>query len=177
MNDQTSNLPVKTDDKQEHITPVQAWVPADRFLQEMERMFDDFGSGMFPFRRPLFGLTGLPRRASRNALAPAVDFAETDKAYEVQAEMPGMDEKDIEVRLVNGGLSLKGERRDEKEEKKKDYYLHERRFGTLERYIQMPPGVDTDHIEATFKKGVLKIVLPKTAEAQNAEKKIHVKAE
>ena len=177
MNDHTTALPVKVDDKPDQVTYAQTWPSADRFLQEIERMFEDFDSGMFPFRRPFLGLTGLPRRALRNTLAPVVDLAETDKGYEVTAEMPGMDEKDIEVRLVNGGLALKGERHDEKEEKKKDFYLHERRFGTLERYIQLPPGVDAEHIEATFKKGVLKILLPKTAEAQRAERKIHIKAE
>ncbi|MGN6578568.1 MAG: Hsp20/alpha crystallin family protein [Bordetella sp.] len=177
MNDQTTTLPVKADDKNEQVAPMQTWPSADRFLREIERMFEDFDSGMFPFRRSLLGLAGLPRRTPRHALAPAVDLAETDKGYEITAEMPGMDEKDIEVRLVNGGLALKGERHDEKEEKRKDFYLQERRVGTMERYIQLPPGIDTDHIEATFKKGVLKVLLPKTAEAQNAEKKIHIRAE
>lgn len=108
--------------------------------------------------------------------APAVDIAETDKAYEIVAELPGIDEDDIEVKLANGGLTIKGTKQDEKEEKKKNYYLHEHHFGAFERYFAMPEGVDRDKIEASFKKGVLTVTLPKTAEARKAEKKIPVKA-
>ncbi|WP_232232482.1 Hsp20/alpha crystallin family protein [Cupriavidus sp. amp6] len=86
-----------------------------------------------------------------------------------------MDEKDIEVKLANGGLTIKGEKREEKEEKEKDYYLRERCFGSFERYFQLPDGVDADKIEARFNKGVLTITLPKTVEAQSAAKKIPVK--
>lgn len=107
--------------------------------------------------------------------APAVDVAETDKAYEIKAELPGLDEKDVEVKLVNGGLTIKGEKHEEKEEKQKDYYLHERRFGSFERYFQIPEGVDSEKIEATFSKGVLTVMLPKTPEAQKPEKTIPVK--
>ncbi len=85
-------------------------------------------------------------------------------------------EKNIEVKLANGGLTIKGEKQEEKEEKKKDYYLHERRFGSFERCPRVPEGVDTDKIEATFKKGVLTLTLPKKSEAQKSAKKIEVKA-
>ena len=90
--------------------------------------------------------------------------------------MPGLDEKDIEVKLANGGLTIKGEKAEEKEEKKRDYYLHERRFGSFERSFRVPQGVDQDKIEASFRKGVLTVMLSKTAKAQKAEKKIAVKA-
>jgi len=108
--------------------------------------------------------------------APAVDMTESDKAYEVTAELPGMDEKDIEVKVVDGNLMIKGEKQQEKEEKQKDYYLHERRFGSFERRFQVPEGVDADKIEASFKKGVLTVTLPKKLEAQKPAKKIEVKA-
>ena len=107
---------------------------------------------------------------------PAVDIAETDKAYEITAELPGMDEKNIEVKFADGVLTIKGEKKEEKEEKKKDYYLSERSYGSFQRSFQVPDGVDTDKIEATFKKGVLTVTLPKSAEAQKAAKKIDVKA-
>ena len=87
-----------------------------------------------------------------------------------------MDEKNIEVNVANGGLTIKGEKKDEKEEKKKDYYVSERRYGSFERYFTLPDSVDADKIEATFKNGVLKVTLPKTAEAQKPAKKIDVKA-
>jgi HSP20 family protein len=89
--------------------------------------------------------------------------------------LPGLDEKNIEVKLVNGSLTIKGEKKEEKEEKKKDYYLHERHFGSFERSFSVPDGVDSDKIEASFKKGVLIVTLPKKAEAQKPAKKIEIK--
>ena len=105
----------------------------------------------------------------------AVDFAETEKGYEVTAELPGMDEKNIEVKFVDGVLTIKGEKQEEKEENERDYHLQERRFGSFERYFRLPDSVDKDKIEATFKKGLLTVTLPKSTEAQKAEKKIEVK--
>ena len=87
-----------------------------------------------------------------------------------------MDEKNIEVKVVNGALTIKGEKQEEKEEKSKDYYLHERNFGSFERSFDVPEGVDVDKIEASFKKGVLTVTLPKKAEAQKPAKKIEIKA-
>jgi HSP20 family protein len=127
-------------------------------------------------RRSFFGTEPFWRRERTWVSAPAVDIAETDKPYEIVADLPGIDENDVEVRLAGGGLTIKGEKHEEKEEKKKDYFLHERHFGSFERYFQMPDGVDREKIEASFKKGVLTVTLPKTAEARKAEKKIPVKA-
>jgi HSP20 family protein len=87
-----------------------------------------------------------------------------------------MDEKNIEVKLANHTLTIKGEKRDEKEETKKDYYMRERSFGSFQRSFTLPEGVDTDKVEATFNKGILTVTVPKTAEAKKAEKKITVKA-
>ncbi len=110
------------------------------------------------------------------AAAPAVDVAETEKAYEITAELPGMDEKNVEVKFADGVLTIKGEKQEEKEEKKKDYYLSERSYGSFQRAFQVPDGVDADKIEATFKNGVLTVTMPKSAEAQKSAKKITVKA-
>ena len=140
----------------------------------IDRLFDDFGmrSWSSPFRRSIFGVEPFWRRELSWTGAPAVDITESDKAYEVTAELPRMDE----VKVVNGNLTIEGEKQEEKEEKKKDYYLHERRFGSFERSFQVPEGVDADKIEASFKKGVLTVVLPKKPEAQKPAKKIDVKA-
>ena len=97
------------------------------------------------------------------------------EAYEITAELPGLDEKNIEVKLANGVLSIKGEKREEKEEKQKDYYRRERSFGSFERSFQVPEGIDTDKIAASFKNGILSVTLPKSAEAQKQAKKIEVK--
>ena len=128
----------------------------------------------------MLAIEPLWRRKLSWAAAPAVDITESDKAYEISAELPGMDEKNIEVKVVNGSLIIKGEKQEEKEEKKKekkkDYYLHERQFGSFERCFEVPEGVDADKIEASFKKGVLIVTLPKKPEAQKPAKKIEVKA-
>jgi HSP20 family protein len=107
---------------------------------------------------------------------PAVDVVEVEKAYEVTVDLPGMDEKNIEVKVADGVLMIKGEKQQEKEEKKKDYYLQERSFGSYQRSFELPEGVDTDRIEASFKKGVLTVTLPKKPEAQKSRKKIEVRA-
>jgi HSP20 family protein len=171
MAETAMKLPVKT----EKAAP---WRPFASLRREIDRLFEDFDQDFwaFPFPRSAFDIEPFRRRELTWAAAPAVDITESDKAYEITAELPGMDEKDIEVKLANGGLTIKGEKEEEKEEKEKDYYLHERHFGSFERCFRVPEGVDTSKIEATFKKGVLTVTLPKSPEAKKAEKKIEVKA-
>jgi HSP20 family protein len=179
MTEATTKLPVKAEKKPAELTSaMRGWWPVEGLRREIDRLFDDFGmdSWRSPFRRPMFAAEPFWRRELSWTAAPAVDITESDKAYEVTAELPGMDEKNIEVKVVNGDLTIKGEKQDEKEEKRKDYYLHERHFGSFERCFQLPEGVDTDKIEANFKKGVLTVTLPKKLEAQKPEKKIEVKA-
>jgi HSP20 family protein len=146
--------------------------------REIDRLFEGFDRDYrsFPVRRPIFDVEPFWRRELSWTAVPAVDITESEKTYEVTAELPGMDEKNIEVKVVNGNLTIKGEKQEEKEEKKKDYYLQERHFGSFERRFQLPEGVDADKIEASFKKGVLTVTLPKKLEAQKPEKKIDVKA-
>ena len=87
-----------------------------------------------------------------------------------------MDEKNIEIKLSNGNMIIRGEKREEAEEKKKDYYLSERHYGSFERIFNLPKGVDPDKIDAPFSKGVLTINLPKKPEAIKPEKVIPIKA-
>jgi HSP20 family protein len=151
------------------------WRPFEALRKEVDRAFEDFGDDFW--RRPFRSLAGLEKGwAPKFATTPAADVVETDKAYEITAELPGIDQKNIEVNVANGGITIKGEKKEETEEKKKDYYVSERRYGSYERYFGLPEGVDADKIEATFKNGVLKVTLPKTAEAQKPAKKIEVKA-
>jgi HSP20 family protein len=153
----------------------EVWRPFETLRQEVDRLFDDFGQGFWrhPFRS--FGEFE-PGWMRKIVEAPAVDVSESDSAYEIAAELPGMDEKNIEVSVADGGLTIKGEKKEQKEEKKKDYYVSERRYGSFERSFALPDGVDADKIAAMFKNGVLKVTLPKTAEAQKPAKKIDVKA-
>jgi HSP20 family protein len=151
------------------------WHPFEGLRKEVDRLFDEFGDDFW--RRPFRPLAAFEMNWPKKlAAAPAFDVAETDKSYEVTAELPGMDEKNVEVNLTDGGITIKGEKKEEMEEKKKDYYVSERRYGSFERYFTLPEGVDANKVEATFKNGVLKVTLPKTAEAQKPAKKIEVKA-
>jgi len=98
-----------------------------------------------------------------------------DKEYEITAELPGIDEKDVGHHAERSPSHDKGREVGVEGGKEKDYYLSERRFGSFQRSFQVPEGVDADKIEATFAEGVLTVRLPKTAQAKQAEKKISVK--
>lgn len=179
MNDTASKAPAKADEKTGK-TPaaLQPWRPFEALRHQVDRLFDEFDRDFWssPFRRPAFDTEPFWRRQLTGAAVPAVDIVEKDKAYEVKADLPGLDEKNVEVKVVDGTLTIKGEKQEEKEEKKKDYYLHERHFGSFERTFRVPDSVDADKIEASFKKGVLTVTLPKKPEARKPEKKIEVKA-
>ena len=118
------------------------------FRREMDRLFDDFTRG---WAAPATFATGL--------LSPKVNVAETDKGLEITADLPGIDQKDIEISLTDDILTLKAEHKAEKEEEdeKKQYHLVERSFGTFMRRFELPFEADTDQVEASFDKGVLKI--------------------
>lgn len=103
------------------------------------------------------------------------DMVETDKAIEVSIELPGMEMKDIEVTVNDDMLTVKGEKKIERQEEKKGYYLSERSYGAIYRTIPLPPGVDGEKAQASFKNGVLTIKLPQTPEAQAKVKRIEVK--
>lgn len=177
MAETVTNVPIKKETPSSGSLMPELRRPIESLRGEIDRLVDDFGQGFWrPFGRSLFAAESSFQRESTLGTIPAVDVVESEKAYEVTAELPGMDEKNVEVNVVNGNLTIKGEKQEEKEEKKKDYYLHERSFGSFERSFEIPDGVDTDKIEASFKKGVLPVTLPKKPEAQKPAKKIEVKA-
>ena len=136
--------------------------------RDVNSIFDNMWRG--------FGSPAVTGEGATTRLQPTTDIAETDQEYEVTVELPGIDEKDVEVTLSNGVLSIKGEKKFEREEKKKDYYLSERSFGCFQRSIRVPDGVDPEKVNAAFNKGVLTLKLPKLAEVQASTKKITVKA-
>jgi HSP20 family protein len=176
MSQTVRKLPVKVEQKAAD-EPMKDRRPLAGLRSAVDRVFSEFDPAVwrFPFRRSVFDME--PFWTSEvTGTVPVVDVTEDEKGFEITAELPGMDEKNVEVKLANGGLTIKGEKTEEKEEKQKDYYIKERHFGSFERSFRVPDGVDKDKIEATFSKGVLKVILPKTAEAQRAEKKIAVKA-
>jgi HSP20 family protein len=174
MAENVTKIPAKRETTEPSFTT--GWPPFESLRQEIDRLFDDFGLGFrWPFGRSLLTAEPLLRRKMALAKMPAVDFTENEKAYEITADLPGMDEKDIEVKVADGVMTIKGEKQEEKEDKKKDYYLHERSFGSFQRSFELPESVDPDKIEARFKKGVLTVTLPKRPEAQKPAKKIEVK--
>jgi HSP20 family protein len=105
---------------------------------------------------------------------PTLDVSETKNEIVVKAEVPGMDPKEIDISLSDGVLSIRGERKQEKEEKEEDYHLVERSYGSFARSVSLPKEVKHDKISASYKNGVLKIVLPKSDEAKKKEVKIKV---
>lgn len=151
--------------------------PIDTLRREIDRLLDDFdpGARLSAMRRSLLDVEPFWHREKSLGATPAVDVSETEQAYEITVELPGMNEQDVAVTLVNGGLSIRGEKHEDKEEKHKDYYMRERRFGAFERYFPMPDGVDAENVAASFDKGVLKVTLPKTAEACAGVKRIEIK--
>ena len=141
--------------------------PFSLLKREMDSLFDNFyrGFDIEPFESRL------------GAFSPKVDVTESDKEIKISAELPGMEEKDIDVSLQNDMLTIKGEKKEEKEDKGKDYYRMERSYGSFSRTIPLPVEVETDKVDARFKNGLLSITLPKTAKAVAETKKIAVKVE
>jgi HSP20 family protein len=145
---------------------------------EIDRLFDDLSW-------PDFGLSAGRNRAMAvppalrsvmRAGAPAMDLVERPSEYEAQVELPGMAPGDIEIRMTDGTLVIKGEKTAEREEKEENYHLSERTYGAFQRAFRLPPGIDPDKVEAHFDNGVLKVHLPKTPETRDSERKIEVKA-
>ena len=167
-----TKLPIKQE-KSGAPTAAELWRPFETLRGEIDRMFDDVGRSFWPsWGRPLRGAAfEMP-----SLLTPAVDVVESDKSYEITTELPGMNEKNIEVKLADGVLTIKGEKQQDKEEKQRNYYRRERSYGAFERSFEVPETVEVDKIEASFSKGVLKLMLPKKVEAQKPAKKIEVKA-
>lgn len=166
-------VPVKSEPKSMTPSTLSPWTPFESLRREVDHIFDRFTG--FPSFGRSFGID-LPFLTGNGFVAPAVDIVEKDKDYEVTAELPGLDEKDIDVKVSDNTLTIKGEKSEEKESREKDRYLSERRYGSFVRSFALPAGVDASKIEANFSKGVLTVKLPKSAEALKSEKKIEVKA-
>jgi HSP20 family protein len=133
--------------------------------RRMNRMFDDFFAGfdLAPTGTERFG-----------AFSPSIDVKEDEKELLIKAELPGLDEKNVEVTLSDGSLTIKGEKKEEKEDRGKHYYRMERSYGSFHRVIDLPEGLDTEKASASFKNGVLNISLPKTETAAKNVQKITI---
>jgi len=132
------------------------WTGLSTMRKEMDRLFDRFWEG------------DLPQLPSLGDWAPALDVSETKDSVMVKAEVPGMDPKDIALSLQDQVLTLKGEKKQEKEEKDEHYYRAERSYGAFARAIRLPAPVDASKVTATFKHGLLTVTLPKAPAAKGA---------
>lgn len=135
---------------------------------EMNRMFDQFFAEDFPFSTRLMTRPGMD-------FFPKLDISETENEYKVTAELPGMDEKDIQIRLEQDTLVLSGEKKVETEEKEKTFHRVERSYGSFERMIPFDTQLDEDKVSAVFKNGVLTITLPKSGDVMRKTRQIEIK--
>lgn len=140
------------------------WDPFTSMRRDVERLFEDFSRG----------LGWSPPALAQTGTAPRIDISETETELNIEAELPGVEENDVELILSDGRLTIKGEKKHEKEEKKKDYHLVERSYGSFARTLSLPFDVDPEQIKASFDKGVLKVTVPKPAEIKAKEKRIPI---
>ena len=147
--------------------------PFGAFRGEMNRLIDSFFGGGFmrPLREFEMPDLGLPR----GVLVPNLDVKENGKEINISAELPGLDESDVDVSVQDSVLTIKGEKKLEKSDKGDNYRVMERRYGSFQRALQLPEAADLDKIEASFEKGVLAIRVPKRADKARPEKKVRIK--
>jgi HSP20 family protein len=139
--------------------------PLSRLRTEVDRLFDDFPSRFPGFQ---FG------RSFATGPVPAIEMVETEKEYKVTAELPGLSSADIEITLLGDMLSISGEKKEQREEKKEGFMLSERSYGSFERRIKLPDGADPGKVKASFKDGLLTVTVPKDEKAEKAKRRIAV---
>lgn len=138
--------------------------PFAELRKEMDQALESF-----------FGKNKLPSLAEgKDFLSPSVDVVENDTAIVLTAELPGITEEDVDVSIHNGVLSIKGEKKMEKKDDKDNYHVVERRYGSFQRSMRLPPSVDEAAVAAKFDKGVLTVTMPKKPDAAPAERKIAI---
>jgi len=168
MAEAATKLPVKTEKSSTTPSSVLEWRPFENLRTQVDRLFRDFETGFL--QSPLYrDVENFWRRDLAFPVTPAIDVVEKDNAFEITAELPGLDAKNIELSVSDDILTIKGEKKEEKEEKTKDRYVSERRYGSFRRSLQLPSSVDASKIDANFKSGVLAVTLPKSAEAQKKQ--------
>jgi len=144
--------------------------PLHSLHREIDKVFTDFSRN--------FGLPRLsPTTGEAGAFfSPSMDVVENDKALEITTELPGVSEKDVEIMIVDNMLTIRGEKKTEKKEKKDDYRMVERSYGSFKRSLRLPFEVSADKIDAQFKDGILKVVLPKSPEVEAKTQKVAIKS-
>ena len=168
--EQEQSLPVqrRRERRGRHMSPLQ------QMHEEMDRIFENF------FRSPFFEGGPLERFVGKGdvgmSIRPRLDVGGTEKEYHVSLELPGVDEKDVHIELADGVLTIRGEKKQESEEKERGYYRMERSYGSFERVLSVPADVDVEGITATHKDGVLTLTLPRKAMEAAKSKTIGITA-
>lgn len=143
------------------------------FRRQMNRLFDDFLTGPMWPRLP----TAVPATVLEVVVTPQIEVSETDKEIQVTAELPGIDPSEVEVSLNDDVLTIRGEKQHQQEadqEQGRDYHLTERSYGTFARFLRLPFHADPGKVQASFKDGVLTVVIPKPEEMQQKVHRIPV---
>ncbi|MFP4579665.1 MAG: Hsp20/alpha crystallin family protein [Candidatus Sumerlaeia bacterium] len=145
--------------------------PLDRMRREMERLFDDFYQefGIAPHWKTLW-----PESLGDAFMRPEVDISATEKQYKIEVELPGVQADDVKIEISGDNLIIKGEKKQEKEEKEEDYYALERSYGSFQRILDLPEDAQKDDIKADFKNGVMSILIPRTKTAKSEIRQIEV---
>jgi HSP20 family protein len=163
-----NTLPIRRQDTQTKYAD-----PFTQIRQEIDKVFDSAFKGLG------FPSIGLGRELSPMAqtdwLKPTLDIGASDKEYTISVELPGVDENEIQVELVNDTLKIKGEKKQEKEEKERNYYRMERSYGSFQRTLSLPEDADQDDIKAVYKNGVMNITIPRKTASKTEAKQIEIK--
>lgn len=170
--DEGKTVPVRRDNKRESEYAVTR--PIQQLHRDIDRIFDNafrgFGMTPFGFDRPI-----LPRMTD-GMLKPTLDLAATDKDYTITVEIPGVEDKDVKVEIASDTMTIRGEKKQENEEKGKNYYRMERSYGSFQRVLSLPEDADQDGVKATFKKGILTVTMPRKELPKSDVKRIDVKS-
>jgi HSP20 family protein len=149
--------------------PAGAWNPLATLRREMDRLFDEFGTSRWP-------VPGAMRLMAEMPPVPAMDLVEREGSYEITVEIPGIDVKDVELRVAGDMLTLRGEKREESDRSEKGRHVSERRYGTFQRSLRLPPDAEADKVEASCTNGILRITLPRSDTARAREKRIDIRS-
>lgn len=141
--------------------------PIGWLRDEIDRLFDDFS-----FSRPARSLFAFPGMASESS--PAVELVERNGGYQLTVEVPGIDQKDIDIELAEGVVTISGEKREDSETKEAGYLIRERSYGAFRRQVTLPSDVDPDSLQAKVSDGVLKLDMKKDKDAANTTRKIAI---
>jgi HSP20 family protein len=149
--------------------PITREYPLSRIHQEIDQLFEDFfrGSRVSPFRQ-------IDQTWVGGMMLPKVDIAEGSKHYTITVEVPGVEEKDMDVTIADGTLTIRGEKRHEQENHDRQYHRVERSYGAFQRVISLPNDSKEDAVEAKFKNGILTLTVPKNPGAKSTGRKIAI---